>query len=39
MGGTSQPFFASVATVVGIIVFVVAASCAAPFAVNDVNVR
>jgi hypothetical protein len=32
----SQPFFASVVTVVGIIVFVAAASCAAPFAVNDV---
>jgi hypothetical protein len=32
----SQTFFASVVTVVGIIVCVAAASCAAPFAVNDV---
>jgi hypothetical protein len=31
-----QTFFASVVTVVGIIVCVAAASCAAPFAVNDV---
>jgi hypothetical protein len=32
----SQTFFASVVTVVGIIVCVAVASCAAPFAVNDV---
>jgi hypothetical protein len=36
MTRVSRPFFASVVTVVGIIVCVAAASCAAPFAVNDV---